>query len=359
MATNINTMLGMGLGPQDNMNALADSLRGEQRMGDYYGMSTLAPVAQMGQTMQQRAGQAAQQGGVLRQTMEKEATRQAEREQDYTRGQAADTLAQTRRLEFAAAQKKAPVSKYGKYDEYVDTKGNPRNVVAKDGLTFTQNPESGELEQTNIAGWTKPQKPTGGSSKQGYYERFGTAKQQTDFETIAKDTQNQITVFRQYLPEYGSISQIPGMGTLDNIIAKDLPAWASDEQRQQQTWWRDYKKQYENIERHKLFGSALTSGEQTAWKQSNIGPDSSPEQIQDAMDTLVYLTKKMAYKSKQNAVTKGRDADYVNNQYEWLGAEEEFVDLGPVPKALKDDPAGWNKLTYGQRAKLMKFMGSQ
>lgn len=352
-------MLGMGLGPQDDMKALASSLRGDQGMGDYYSMSTLAPIAQLGQSMQKRTGQAAQQGGVLRQAMEREATRKSEREQDFTRGQAADTLAQQRKLEYAQAQKKAPVSKYGKYDEYVDTQGNPRNVVAKDGLTFTQNPESGALEQTNISGWTKPRKPTSGSGKQGYYERFGTAKQQLDFEKTAKDTQNQLTVFRQYLPEYGSISNIPGMGTLDNIIAKDLPAWASDEQKQQQTWWRDYRKQYENIERHKLFGSALTANEQAAWKQSNIGPDSSPEQIQDAMDTLSYLTKKMAYKEKQNAVTKGRDADYVKNQYEWLGAEEEFIDLGPVPEALKDDPAGWNKLTYGQRGRLLKFMGSQ
>lgn len=358
MAT-IDALMGLGGGPEADQQALADRLRGEQRQGQFFGLSTLQPVAQYGQNVARGAEQGAQRGGALSQALAKEATRKTERDQDYERKQADATLAQERRLEHAAAQKKATSPKFGKYEEYVDIEGNPRNVITKEGMTFTQDPETGALEQTSIAGWTKPEKKSGRSEQQGYYERFGTASQQKEFEKTAKETQNQLTVFRQYQPEFGALTKLPGMGTLSNMIAKELPNIATEEQRTEQRWWRDYSKQYENIERHKLFGSALTAGEQAAWRKSNVGPDSSPEQIQDAMDTLEYLSKKMAYKEKQNAVTKGRDADYVQNQYEWLGAEEEFIDLGVTPEAFKDDAAGWNKLTYGQRQKLMQFMGSQ
>ena len=356
MAT-IDALMGLGVGQGADQQALADRLRGEQRQGQFFGLSTLQPVAQYGQNVARGAEKGAQRGGALSQALAKEATRKSERDEDYERKQADATLAQERRLEHATAQKKQAAPKFGKYEEYIDIEGNRRNVVTREGLTFTQDPETGELEQTSIAGWTKPEKQTAKTEQQGYYERFGTASQQKEFESTARETQNQLTVFGQYLPEYGSVSPIPGMGTLDNMIAKDLPAWASDEQKKQQTWWRDYKKQYENIERHKLFGSALTDSEQALWKSSNVGPDSSPEQIQDAMDTLTYLTTKLAYKERQNAVVKGRDTEYVNIQYSWL--PEEFEDVGVTPKEFKGESAKWNALTIGQRQRLIKYMRSR
>jgi hypothetical protein len=74
----INTLLGMGVSPQDNMQALAERLRGQQQTGQMLGMSTLSPVAQYGQNMATGAADSARTGGALRQAMEKENTRKLE-----------------------------------------------------------------------------------------------------------------------------------------------------------------------------------------------------------------------------------------------------------------------------------------
>ena len=49
-------------------------------------------------------------------------------------------------------------------------------------------------------------------------------------------------------------------------------------------WWRDFKAN-DNVERHALFGSALTAAEKSAWKATTVTPLSSPEQIQSAIAT--------------------------------------------------------------------------
>ncbi len=118
MADNISTLLGLGLGPQDDMEALARSLRNEQSYGDFYGGSSIKETADYGKRLSDRQTQAAQRGGVLRQAMEREATRKAEleamnqrgltaegvrvgeRDEDYSRKQADSTLAHERRMEL-------------------------------------------------------------------------------------------------------------------------------------------------------------------------------------------------------------------------------------------------------------------
>ena len=75
--SDINTLLGLGLGPEDDMQALADNLRGQQREGRFLGMSTVAPIAQYGQGLQLSATDSAKQGGALRLSMAKEAQAQA------------------------------------------------------------------------------------------------------------------------------------------------------------------------------------------------------------------------------------------------------------------------------------------
>ena len=108
----INTLLGLGLGPNADMQALADNLRGQQREGRFLGMSTLAPVSAYGQNLQKGAVDAATRGGALRQSLAKDRQTQdnynatalaktAAAELANKNKVSADELAHTRRKEIA------------------------------------------------------------------------------------------------------------------------------------------------------------------------------------------------------------------------------------------------------------------
>lgn len=133
MADNISALLGMGLQPQDNMNALADSLRGEQRMGDYYSQSTLAPIAQLGKTMQNRSASAANRGGILKQAIQKQKQAQENWE--------ADGLAKVK-----AAQKIADANASKR-----DTKTYWHPTLPDTALNLREGPDGKHYDQTGQA----------------------------------------------------------------------------------------------------------------------------------------------------------------------------------------------------------------
>ena len=405
---NINTLLGLGLGNQDNMNALANKLRGEQKLGQMLGMSTIDNVAQHGQRIQDNTTQAANRGGVLNRAMEAENTRKEEREEDYQRGLGAEKRQQAHALKLATAKKKADSLKYGDFKPYVDADGNIKYLTRKGGEVFELD-ESGDIRKSTMEGLSPYEKPTKGSEEKapkygdfkpyvdaegniryftrkggeileldesgeikkstldgltpfkaeskgsrgggGIYTQFGSPKQQKEFEDLATETENQITVFGQFKPEYASDSVLPLVGTFENFLSRELPNTASPEMIEQQRWWRDYKKQYENIARHKLFGSALTEAEIKAWKAANVSPDSNAEQIKDAMGTLRYLAIKLANRAKDNATTKNRDPEYISNNYGFLDNYSKFTDLSVVPEGVNRDE--WEELTYNQRQEIL------
>lgn len=177
----IEALLGMGLGPQDNMKAMADSLRGEQRMGDYYGMSTLAPIAQLGQNMQQRSSEGAKRGGVLRQTMEREATRK--RELAASTKQSQENYTATALAKTQAAQKKALVDSSKRSTESYWHPTKPDTVlnlrVGPDGVHYddAENAYNPELLTPYKAGQQ-------GSKQNVSQQKFDREKESDQLDTI-------------------------------------------------------------------------------------------------------------------------------------------------------------------------------
>lgn len=365
----INTLLGMGVSPQDNMQALADKLRGEQQLGNALGMSTLSPVAQYGQNMATGAAESASRGGVLRQAMKKE--QQAQDNYNSTalaKTQAAKKIARAsvdkasemervnKDKATALAESKATAAKeaakldFDDFEDYVDADGNHFQIAQRAGEVFTHN-EAGDITRTTLQGKRPFVDPTSRNAKRGIQTIYGSPKQQKQFEDLADESENQLTVFGQYKPEYSSSSKMPFVGSVENALARNLPNLSSDEMVDQQRWWRDYNKEYKNIARHKLFGSALTAAEIKAWEQANVDADSSPEQTADAMATLTYLTRKLAEKSKENAIIKDRDPEYIQNNYGYLDNYSPFVDLSVVPEGM--DMKEWEELTYKERQEVL------
>lgn len=59
-------------------------------------------------------------------------------------------------------------------------------------------------------------------------------------------------------------------------------------------WWRNFRA-FDNVERHELFGSALTAQEKQQWARTTVTPLSSPEQVR----TAIAARKKLAEKAFQ------------------------------------------------------------
>lgn len=76
---NIEALLGLGVDDEAKTRALADRLRGRDQAAQFFGMSTIEPLAQAAQSEQANVQQAAQRGGVLRSALQKREA-QAERE---------------------------------------------------------------------------------------------------------------------------------------------------------------------------------------------------------------------------------------------------------------------------------------
>jgi hypothetical protein len=251
----------------------------------------------------------------------------------------------------AAAKQVAADLDFDDFEDYVDGDGNRIQIAQRGGQVFTHD-EKGNIKQASIQGLTPfndPKKSSG--SRGGLYTKFGSPKQQKEFEDLASNSQNQMVVFEQFTPEFGNDTSLPIGGLKNAWTGMGLPATEGMEKRQE--WWKNYNDQYTNIKRHDLFGSALTTGEQEAWKRANVHENSTPDQIAESMATLKYLTRKLATKSKENAIIKNRDPEYIDTNYGWLKNYDEFTDLSVVPEGMNRNE--WEELTYGEREEVLKM----
>lgn len=69
-----------------------------------------------------------------------------------------------------------------------------------------------------------------------------------------------------------------------NILSSVLPESEKAHAAKVAQFWRDFRAN-DNVERHALFGSALTQGEKLAWQKTTVSPFSTPAQIRDAIAT--------------------------------------------------------------------------
>lgn len=90
---NIEALLGLGVDDEAKTRALADRLRGRDRAAQFFGMSTIDPLAQAAQSEQANVQQAAQRGGALRSAMQNRQA-QADREAQAQAARAAEAGAQ-------------------------------------------------------------------------------------------------------------------------------------------------------------------------------------------------------------------------------------------------------------------------
>lgn len=261
------------LGPvskDDELKALADTLRKRKRAADFYSLSTIKPLQAMGQNAGQETVAAAERQGVLREAL---ARRQAEEAQRQADRQA--------RLEDSAADRASR-------EEIARMLANSRENVA-------------EMR----------------GSKGGFAE----PKTQKEREEFAKGGR-MAAVFNDLVstwkPEYAvspADGDVPLTGDLTNWLGRKFEGMAPPEWTEKANWWQGYKENADLVRRHELFGSALTKTEQTQYEQAMIAPNDGPETIRRKLLIQQALANKVAELSAASAFRKNYDPAQIMMNY--------------------------------------------
>lgn len=107
---------------------------------------------------------------------------------------------------------------------------------------------------------------------------------------------------RNFKDEYGS-KGVLGFGGDASLATKGTFGVDGDAVE----WWKNYRKQAELVERHALFGAALTPGEQQSWQSADISPGMSPKTISRNLKTRAALAEKMFRNTQQDLIDAGND----------------------------------------------------
>ena len=111
---------------------------------------------------------------------------------------------------------------------------------------------------------------------------------------------NMDQVFQSYKPEYGGVG---------GMLSKTLGTWSPVSTKAQDdaaNWWKQYQNQAALVERHEKFGTALSAGEQQAWRDATIAPGMTPQAIQRNL----ALRRSMAQKVYNSTLEQYKRAGY-------------------------------------------------
>lgn len=77
-------------------------------------------------------------------------------------------------------------------------------------------------------------------------------------------------------------------------------------------WWKNYRKGAELIERHALFGAALTPTEQSSWRAADITPGTDAAVIRRNLQTRAALGAKVLDAARQDLIDAGHSEKRIN-----------------------------------------------
>lgn len=138
-----------------------------------------------------------------------------------------------------------------------------------------------------------------------------------------QQTDNMNEVLSTFKPEYGGVGGVlrKTLGTWSPVSSKDQDAAAD--------WWKQYENQAALTERHARFGTALSTGEQAAWKAATIAPGMNPAVIKRNLELRAKLAAKIYQNSRDQYVTAGYPA--VANAFPVRDANVPSTPLAPMP----------------------------
>ena len=162
---------------------------------------------------------------------------------------------------------------------------------------------------------------TSSAASKGADYNLGTSRERRSFEELGSNILAFDSITGSFKDSYvGNIDMlgtegkegVPGVGTVQNWVARDMAAIAPDDWKEQQLWWQSYYRNVENVERHELFGAALTKYEIEQWRKSTINPNMEAQQVKDALATQRRLKEKVMAHAADIAAAKGFPPDYIS-----------------------------------------------
>lgn len=135
----------------------------------------------------------------------------------------------------------------------------------------------------------------------------------------------------------GPRGPLGGAGFLEeakSYAAREYPAaraMLGPEQEFADQWWADYRAEFENLERNKLFGSALTAAETELWNKSNLSRGLPDEEIQRRIAQRVGISNAVLHRMTQGQAANRKDVDALQS------TTEGFYTAPPKPQPT--DPA--------------------
>jgi hypothetical protein len=132
--------------------------------------------------------------------------------------------------------------------------------------------------------------------------------------------------FKGFKPEYGGVA-----GAIDNLSGTWNP-FSGKKSEEAANWWKDYNRQSALTERHKMFGTALSAGERTAWIGATIFPGMKPDVIAHNLKMRAKLAEKLYNHSRDTHIRGGYDA--VDEAFPARNNYSDAAPAAPAPGAL-------------------------
>jgi hypothetical protein len=146
----------------------------------------------------------------------------------------------------------------------------------------------------------------------------------------------------------GPRGPLGGLGAAEEVkavLARESPLLRKALGKDQEfadSWWADYRAEFENLERNKLFGSALTKSETELWNKSNLSRGLPDSEIRRRIAERVGISNAVLARMTQGQAANKKNVDAIQE------TTEGFYTAPPKPTPA--DPA--SRLPADRRSRL-------
>jgi len=325
--------------------ALIRALRGQQQQGRFDALSGVQQISDMGKRQEQSASGIAE--GLIK-----------SRDSGYRSGGSGRTFAPDRNKtarpyvlnsdktappvmivqrgnDFFKAGTDTPVDMglYSPFKQYkgeevehwLDPDGNPVKLINDKG-TGRMVYADGKQPVGDMTGFkmSRADKPYNTTSHQ---ERTDAAESMNNLSILADVVGSFKT---EYAAEEG---ELPFLNEAKTALGKMFPTIAKEEYVIAADWWKNKKRFIDMIERHKMFGSALTTQELKNWADSNISEKNTASQVRGLLKKLYKKASDKVRRQRDTLATGDFSTEQINTLYGGLDELDERIMPKPKPNA--------------------------
>ena len=281
---------GDALTDDDKLRQTANALRGSDNAAQVFSMSSIAPIAKAAQNQRSLIQDAATRGGRARQIGLERAANRKQREADLER-------------------------------ERLIREENRKNQIAD---RDENNRVKQLIKAMGVSGKTtagKDGKPVIPPTKAGWAKKSAAIDEDTNMlgtidEMLNTDDMSTVDFTEDWRYQHGALSKILG-GEL------------SDEAKDRQRKWSNYRRYIETPERHKFYGGALTAPEIKEYQKIKIQPGMDKEEIKIRLKAMKNLMLRAAMRG-YNDLEPSMNREQLSNKYSGVIDNFIFDDSGRV-----------------------------